>query len=170
MPFAFLARAQRRWREYCDRAGGRTGAWMHRTGAWVQSRNGVWVHRDGRVVMAVEEEDGRAVMALGMGPATGVHGTGRAGVHGTGLHRTDAWVHGTGADDIREINEEVLVAAAFPCCALRLVFRLVSKPAFRHRQRTSDFLKHRRRTHKHNREKKHLTVRAVRAVAETREV
>ena len=45
---------------------------------------------------------------------TGVHGT---GVHGTGLHRTDAWVHGTGADDIREINEAVHVAAAFPCCA-----------------------------------------------------
>ena len=61
----------------------------------------------------------RAVMALGIGPATGVHGTGvhGTGVHGTGLHRTDAWVYGTGADDIREIDEEILVAAAFPCCA-----------------------------------------------------
>ena len=59
-----LARAQRRWRQYCDRSGGRTGAWMHRKGAWVLSRNGVWVHRDGRVVRAVEEEDGCAVRAL----------------------------------------------------------------------------------------------------------
>ena len=107
-----------------------------------------------------------------MGPATGVHGSGMqgSGVHGTRVHGTAARVHGTGAHDIREINEAVLVAAAFPCCALRLVFRLVSKPAFRHRQRTSDFFKNKRRTHKHNREKKRLTVRAVRAVAETREV
>ena len=77
-----LAFWQRRWREYCDRAGGRTGAWMHRKGAWVQSRNGVWVHRDGRVVRAVEEEDGRAVMALACS---------QGGWHGAGDWRAWGW-------------------------------------------------------------------------------